>query len=138
MSVDTFVFINDARLPTVDQWRAALERASTAIVLDDFGELRTFRGRVPATFDGHATGFEWNYGPIADVFTGPVPDGRGDRDRVVDCVMRGSLREMVCGMLAMAVLAEIGDGLVYDERTSGLISPRAALEYARKLQAELT
>ena len=59
MSVDSFFFVRDVKLPTIPQWQTALDRAVVGIVLEDVGDLRTHAGYLPATYFGEQSGFEW-------------------------------------------------------------------------------
>jgi hypothetical protein len=59
MSVDSFFFVRDKKLPTVMQWQDALDHAGVGIALEDVGDLRKHTGYIPATHHGQATGFEW-------------------------------------------------------------------------------
>jgi hypothetical protein len=138
MSVDCLVFLRDDRLPTAGQWQAALDRAGTGIVLDKVTDLRGHTGYLPAIHRGQASGFEWYYGPLAEYFGGTPPDGIEDRRHVVDFVTHSDMRELVCGMIAGAVLAQIADGRVLDEDSGTLINGDAALEIARGVESGLS
>ena len=88
MSVDSFFFVRDERLPTIPQWQIGLDRAGVGIVLEDVGDLREHTGYLPATYGGQPSGFEWFYGPLGENFAGHVPDGLGGREHVIvstDC-----------------------------------------------------
>lgn len=138
MSVDTFVFICDDKLPTIKQWQAALERADTGIVLDPaIDDLRTHDGYLPATHQGHDSGFEWLYAPLADGFGGTPPEGLGDRGHVVNFITHSDMRELACAMISGAVLAEIADGLVFDEENESVINGSSALIAARKVESQI-
>ncbi|MGD9644623.1 MAG: hypothetical protein AB7U73_02860 [Pirellulales bacterium] len=136
MSVDTFAFLRDDRLPTIEQWQDALARENLDIVLENVGGLREHIGYLPATHRGQQSGFEWFYGSIADVYGDPAPSGLGDRQHAIDCVTHSDMRELVCAMLSLAVLAQLADGLVYDEESNELISGQAALKIAREIEAD--
>jgi hypothetical protein len=137
MSVDSFFFVRDNKLPTITQWQAALDRAGVGIALEDIGDLRKHTGYLPATHRGHPSGFEWFYGPLADNFGGEPPEGLGGRDHVVNCVTHSDMRELVCGMVACSVLSQLADGVFLDEESGGVISADAALQMARGLESEL-
>lgn len=77
MSVSQFVFLRDERLPTLEQWQAALDRAGVGITLDPVGDLRVHSGFLPARHHEHPSGFEWHYGPVAENLGGPAPAGVG-------------------------------------------------------------
>jgi hypothetical protein len=137
MSVDSFFFLRDDRLPTVSQWQGALDRAGTGIILEDVGDLRDHTGYLPATHRGHPSGFEWYYGPLADNFGGEPPDGLADRGHAINCVTHSDLRELVCGLIACSVLIQGADGLFLDEESEQVVGADAALEKATALESQL-
>ena len=137
MSVDTFVFLRDDRLPSRAEWQTALDIEDACITLDTVDDLREFSGYWPAKFDGHDSGFEWLYGPVADTF-GELPEGAGDRRHAVDFVTHSDMRELVCALFAAGVLAKLADGLFFDEESASLVSGERAIEIARLIaEAEL-
>src|SRR5262245_51979531 len=136
MSVNSFFFVRDEKLPTIPQWQAALDRAEVSIVLEDVGDLRKHTGYLPAIFRGQPSGFEWFYGPNGDNLGGDVPDGLGGRDHVINCVTHSDLGELVCGLVACSVLSQIADGLFLDEESGGLISASHALQMALQIESQ--
>lgn len=130
MSVQSFFFVRDGKLPTVAQWQAALDKADVGIMLEDVGNLREHTGYLPASRRGHPSGFEWFYGPIADNFGDDPPAGLDGRDHVVNCVTDSNMRELVCALVACSVLSQLADGLLLDEESGELLEPPAALEQA--------
>jgi hypothetical protein len=137
MSVDGFVFLSDEKLPTVQQWQAALDRANTGITLDVIDDLRGHTGFFPVDHRGHESGFEWYYGPLADSFGATPPEGLDGRGHVINFVTHSDMRELVCAMIAGAVLADIADGLVFDEETGGTIDGNTALTVAKSLEDDI-
>jgi len=137
MSVDHVVFVRDDRLPTLEQWQAALARADSGIVLEKIDDLRAHTGYLPASHRGHDSGFEWYYGTIDEWFDGDPPEGLGDRQHVATFVTHSDMREFVCGMVAGAVLAQVSIGMVYDEDSDELIDAHAALEIARGTEKKI-
>jgi hypothetical protein len=130
MSVDTFFFVRDEKLPTISQWQAALDHARVGIALEDIGDLRKHTGYLPATYYAQPSGFEWFYGPLAENFSGDVPDGLDGREHVINCVTHSDMAELVCGLVACSVLAQVADGLFLDEESGQLVSPNQALQMA--------
>jgi hypothetical protein len=130
MSVDSFFFVRNEKLPTIAQWQAALDAAGVGVVLENIGDLRKHSGYLPATYRGQPSGFEWFYGPIADNFGGDVPDGLDGRQHVINCVTHSDMRELACALAACAALSELADGLLYDEESGGLLDPAAAMTQA--------
>jgi hypothetical protein len=119
------------------EWQAALDQASTGIVLGSVSDLRRSRGYLPLTYCGHRSGFEWYYGTLARNFTAPLPDGLGDRSHAASFVTHSDLRELICAVMAGAVLASLANGLMFDENTGGVIDGNAALERARRLELKV-
>jgi hypothetical protein len=136
MSVDAFFFVCDENLPTVSQWQAALDRAGVGIVLDDVGDLRKHSGRLPAVWRGQPSGFEWFYGPLAEMFGGDAPHGLHGRRHVINCVTHSDMTELVCGLIACSVLAQIADGVFLDDDSGGLVGPNQALEMALGMESQ--
>jgi hypothetical protein len=134
MSVDTFVFLRDDRLPPIAVWQAALDQAAVGIVLSDVSDLRKHTGYLPARHRGHPSGFEWYFGTIAEYFGGELPSGLGDRGHVINFVTHSDTRELFCAMVSGAVLASIADGRLFDEESGGLLEPDTALAQALTLE----
>jgi hypothetical protein len=136
MSVDSFFFVRDDKLPTIPQWQAALDQARVGIVLEDVGDLRKHTGFLPATYRGRPSGFEWFYGPLAENFSGDAPDGLGAREHVITCVIHSDMGELVCGLVACSVLSQVADGLFLDEEPGSLISANQALQMALGIESQ--
>jgi hypothetical protein len=136
MSVESFFFVRDEKLPTISEWQTALNKAGVEIVLEDVGDLRKHTGYLPATHRGRRSGFEWFYGPLADNFGGDPPDGLGGRAHVVNCVTHSDMGELICGLVACSVLSQLADGVFLDEESGGALSADAALEFARGLESQ--
>lgn len=137
MSVESFFFVRDAKLPTIPLWQAALDRAGVGIVLENVGDLRTHSGYLPATHRGHESGFEWFYGSLAENFGGDLLDGLDGREHVINCVTHSDMRELVCGLVACSVLSQLADGVFLDEESGGLLKPAAALAQALSYESQI-
>ncbi len=136
MSVDSFFFVRDEKLPTIPQWQAALDGTGVGIVLADVGDLRKHTGYLPATHRGQSSGFEWFYGPLAENFSGDAPDGLNGRGHVINCVTHSDMGELVCGLIACSVLSQVADGLFLDEESGSLISANQALQMALGIESQ--
>ena len=130
MPGEHLVFLRDDRLPSVEQWQAALDLAETEIVLGTIPDLRKHEGLWPATHHRRAAALEWYYGPIEENFGGPLPAGVGKRTHAINFVTHGDIRELLCAMIAGAVLAQIADGVVFDAHSGGVIGADRALHAA--------
>lgn len=135
MSVNSFFFVHDEKLPTISQWQAALDQSGDGIVFEDVGDLRKHTGYLPATYRGKPSGFEWFYGPLRDTLAGNPPEGLDGRAHVVNCVTHSDMGELVCGLIACAVLSQLADGVFLDEESGGLLGADAALEMARGIES---
>ena len=131
MSVDSFVFLQENRLPTIAEWQRALDEEQCGIALEPIKDLRTHSGYLPANYCGHQSGFEWFFGPIAETF-GEKPEAVGSRSHAIDFVTHSDMRKLICGMIAGAVLAKLADGLVFDEESGEYIDGSKALEIAKR------
>ena len=138
MSVESFFFVRDAKLPTIQRWQAALDLAGVGIVLENVGDLRKHTGYLPATHRGHPSGFEWFYGQVTDNFDGEAPEGLEGREHVIKCVTHSDMRELVCGFVACSVLLQLADGAFFDEESGGLLDPSAALAQALSMEPHIS
>ena len=136
MSVDSFFFIRDENLPTIAKWQQALDSASTGIVLEDVGDLRSHTGYLPATHRGHESGFEWFYGPVLETF-GDSPSALGDRGHAINCVTHSDMRELVCGIISCSILVQLADGLFFDEESEEALAPEVGVALGCSLESKL-
>jgi hypothetical protein len=136
MSVDSFFFVRDEKLPTISEWQSALDRAGVDIVLEDVGDLRKHTGYLPARYRGQPSGFEWLYGPLAENFGGDAPDGLNGRVHVINCVTHSDMTELVCGLVACSVLSQVADGLFLDDESGGIVSADQALKMALGIESQ--
>jgi hypothetical protein len=136
MSVNSFFFVRDEKLPTVSQWQAALDGAGVGIVLEDIGDLRKHTGYLPARFRGQPSGFEWSYGPLAENFGGDAPDGLNGRKHVINCVTHSDMTELLCGLVACSVLSQVADGVFLDEESGSVVTADQALQMALGIEAK--
>jgi hypothetical protein len=137
MSIECYYFLRGEKLPSVSQWQAALNEAGADIVLDDVGDLRTHTGYIPVIYRGQPSGFEWFFGPLEENYCGIAPDGIGDRAHVINCVTHSDMRELVCGLVACAVLSRLADGVFLNDESGQVISAEQALLEARKTESEV-
>lgn len=135
MSVDSFVFLRDDRLPSIEQWQHGLDELGIDISLDQIDDLRAHEGYLPATFKGEDSGFEWYYGPADETF-GEQPPRAGDRLHAVDFVTGGDMEELICATYCLGVLAKLADGLFYDEDSDTFMTGEEAIAMARDLESQ--
>ncbi|NQV26999.1 MAG: hypothetical protein HQ518_21830 [Rhodopirellula sp.] len=135
MSVDTFIFLNNDRLPSRDAWQHALDNAETGMTLDVVDNLREFSGYLPVKFNGADSGFEWYYGPVEEVF-GRRPRELADRDFAIDFVTHSDMQELTCALYAAGVLGKLADGLFHDEERDAFVPCDRVLEIVRNIGVE--
>lgn len=130
MSVDTFVFIRNDKLPTTTDWNAALKSAGIPLVLDDIDDLPSFSGYLPAKFATHDAGFEWMFGRAQEIAES-VAASVGDRTHVGVFTTHGEMIELVSSLYAAAALTKITDGLAYDGESGEFFSPDDLMSIAK-------
>jgi hypothetical protein len=133
MSVDQFVFLREADLPSTSQWQATLDQLGIDLQLDTTVEPNGHSGYWPARFGGQDSGFEYFCGSIPDAFGAPPPDGLNDRDYVVNLVTHSDMHELRCAMYAASALAAVCDGLCFDEEADALTTATAVLHEAHSI-----
>jgi hypothetical protein len=130
VSIDQFVFLAKASLPTTDVWQGALDGLGIDVHLDESIETASHSGFWPVRCGTSQLGFEYYAGPVAEIFGGEPPVGIGVRDYVVNLVTHSDLQELRCALLAAAALAIETDGVVFDDETGGLTTGSSLLEEA--------
>lgn len=133
MSVDVFVFIGEASLPSRTRWQAGLDALGVALQLGDIGDVTSHTGYWPVTIHGSTSGFELYTGSVEHAFGRPAPSGAGDRELVVDLVTGGDMQELLCSLYAASALAYVADGVCYDEETDSAVPYGVFLDQARLL-----
>ena len=133
MSVDLFVFLSASNLPTTAEWQDGIDRLGVNVRLDESIDSANHSGFWPAQCGSGQLGFEYYTGSVADTFGAQGPDGLGGRDFVANFVTHSDLQELRCAMIAAAALATLADGVVFDDKTGGLIVGSALLEQAQTI-----
>lgn len=138
MSAAILVYFKDSKLPTVDEWNAAIKAEGFDLVLDPF-DPRTDSCYRPAILNGRGSGFEWYFNAL----TAEDKTELSDMPQIVDCDCLASLHytsmadEDVATSIAAAVLAKLTGGFYLDtDRGNDLFDGPAALDVAREAVAE--
>ncbi|MGH9228759.1 MAG: hypothetical protein ACRD07_08525 [Acidimicrobiales bacterium] len=137
VSVDQFVFLRKADMPSTSRWQAALDQLGIDLQLNPTLDPSVHSGYWPALLGDHDSGFEYLCGSIPDAFGAPPPDGLNGRDYVINLVTHSDLRELRCAMYAASALAVACDGLCFDEETGGLTSASAVLQEAHSIAEDV-
>ena len=135
MSVDTFVFLPEGRLPTVAEWQNALDDAGVGVVLEDVGDLRTHTGYIPATLKGRPSGFEWLSGTVDEIF-GEEPEELSEHPEACCFTTRSDVGELVCALYSAAVISRSGGGLIYDEEEDSFVGADPVFTIAREIEEQ--
>lgn len=143
MSVVIEVFLAGERMPTPEQWAAAIRAHGFEMDLDPDFDVRDFTGFLPCKYKGHDAGFEYYF----DAVDWDADPGESDeelrkavagRDSYVSLVTHSSWHEFATSVIASGVLCAISDGVLIDDRP---ISASAAIAWAkegeRTVEAEL-
>jgi hypothetical protein len=133
------VFLSRSKVPTVDDWNAALQREGFDLVIDPF-ELLSDDGYCPAFLKGKESGFEWYLSEVSK--SEKLPD-HPFKAFVGNCDLRAQLcftsqaNEEVVSVIAGAVLAKLCGGFYWDPETDQrFLQNEEAISVARKLAAQ--
>lgn len=138
MSVASSVFLKRSAMPTPARWAAAIREAGFALKLDEAFNVETFEGFLPCEHAGVESGFEYFF-RTADL--SPLsPEQRrfvGDRDLEILFVTRARWHDLISAITAGCVLAQLTDGVRWDQEGGELESGADALASARSVVADL-
>ena len=141
MSVDLYVYLRDAEIPTREQWQEAIDEAGIDLVLDKEFSVREHEGGfVPVLMGEEETGFEFYLDSLDESY---IPDEPNAAQRLADrgCVAAfrlSDLQEWVAAMYAAAVLTQLANGLLCDAQIGELVDGARAMEMAHEAAEELS
>lgn len=108
MANEQFAFIHKNKVPSPDQWQAAVDAAGFDLKLDP--ELKVFEdeGFMPCKLFGKDSGVETYYSPIDEVFDdlAEAEELAGDRDFCISFRWGSRYSEAACAMILSYVLAD--------------------------------
>lgn len=114
-------------MPTPEAWASAIVEAGFPAELDADFDIDTFSGFLPCRYAGVDAGFEYFAGPPeSDEIE--LPSGV---DFAVTLATHAEMRELAASTVAVAVLASLTGGLLYDPQAGLTIAAGDALEWAR-------
>jgi hypothetical protein len=134
MSMELYVFLNKADMPTPGQWQQAISKSGFDLRLDcDFDQF-TFTGFLPCKLQDRTTGFEYYFSPKEDVATpgtylAPIT---GPFDSVVSFVWGGDFNELTAVLMASAALADSCHSLLHLAVDDSSVKGTDALSYAHQ------
>ncbi len=134
MSIDLHIFLSDSRVPDRVAWQKAIDDLGFATILDANFDVRHDTGFRPATYEGQATGFEFNLEAAADVLSSyPHVAARiGARDKCATFIWGGDLTEMCAALSAAAALAKLADGIYFYPADDIIYAADEAIEAVRR------
>jgi hypothetical protein len=119
MSIVVEVRFPSGRLPTPQVWQDSIVSNNFAVEIDSDFDPVTFKGFLPARYQGQPAGFEYYYDPGAD--------GKS----CVSLVWAGRIREAVSGIIAAACLCHLTKGYLIDTEAGETIEAPSAIDWAR-------
>src|SRR6185503_1171268 len=121
MSTAIQVFLPDTRLPTVEEWNAAIKAEGFDLALNPFNP-RKDNGYRPALIHGEDSGFEWYLSTVMELKRSPdFPFAAeiGNCDVQASLVFGSRADEAAAASVAGAVLAKLAGGCYHDAEGSG-------------------
>ena len=139
MSMEMHVFLQQSKVPSVDQWQKALKDSGFGLTLDRRLSIQTNTGYSPAVYKGIKTGFEFHLSPASEITETyeNVADNIGSRELSANFVWGGDLRECVAAVIASAILAAVADGVLYDPQEGLFFKGDEAIAMARQIIEEV-
>lgn len=137
MSMELLVF-SDRRLHSMSEWQRAIDSERLGIVLPADDSIDGLHGYLPLHHYGKNTGFECHHYDAADMMAFFHNVNFGHRWAQCLCFIWGSdFDEGLAASMASAAYAKAADGIVYDPQDDVIMSPREALDVARRMEDEL-
>ena len=133
MSIEIHVFMQDARVPSRDEWQQAIAQLGFPTVLCPTLDVRADTGFSPTTYKAQRTGFEFDVSPAADVLSSypHVAAAVGNRDRCATFRWGGDLTECAAALSAAAALVKVTDGLYFYPDDDTVLGADDAVEALR-------
>ncbi len=133
MSVEVQVYLDPQKMPSPEQWQAAIRERGFDVMIDTDFDPWEHTGFLPGEYDGEEAGFEYFAGRLSadETRRAGVPAGLS---ACIDLVTHGDEAEWYSSIIAGAVLAEMTQG-IFDQTDAddGRWGPEDAVWYARKL-----
>jgi hypothetical protein len=137
MSMELFVF-SDRRLSSMSEWQRSIDSEHLGILLPTDGSIDELRGYLPVHRHEKSTGFECHHYDAAEMLASFHDIDFGRTWTQCLCFIWGSdFDEGLAASMASAAYAKAADGIVYDPQDDLVMSPREALDVARRMEEEL-
>lgn len=131
MSYELHVYLAGDRLPTRDEWQQALNDRGEDLILDEFSP-REHTGFLPAQFKGSDSGFEYYYDSVNDDTPKEIREVIGGRDGIVAARLFSDPNEYRAATTALAVLAELSDGVLCDPQSGECVAAEHVFEWIKQ------
>ena len=135
MSTELYVFLEDSRVPSRDDWQLAIDQLAFPLQLEADWDLHSDSGFLPAILAGAESGFEFYLEELPEGDPG-IGLEAAPCDRVAAFRLGGDMQELVSAMYAAAALTDVAKGRFYDEEKHSLVDGPAAVEYALRIARE--
>jgi hypothetical protein len=133
MSFDLSVYLECSRLPTIEEWAAAISREGFPLTFPESVDLPSHTGYLPAVLKDVETGFELLVRVLDPSEELPEMPGNqtlpADADVYFCC---HGIDECLAASIAAAVLANMTDGMYDDPQRGEAFSGREAVARARR------
>ena len=137
MSMELLVF-SDRRLSSIREWQRAIDLDRVRIMLPADALIDELRGYLPVHHYGKQTGFECHHYNATEMMAFCQGVNFGHAWTQCLCFIWGSdFDEALAASMASATYAKAAEGIVYDPQDNVIMSPREALDAARRLEVEL-
>jgi hypothetical protein len=137
MSMEVLVF-SDRRLRSMNEWQRAIDSEQLGIVLPSDDSIDELHGYLPLHHYGKNTGFECHHYDAAEMIASFRGMNFGHPWTQCLCFIWASdFDEGLAAYMASAAYAKAADGIVYDPQDDRIMSPREALDVARRMEDDL-
>lgn len=137
MSMELLVF-SDRRLRSMSEWQRAVDSDRLGVVLPLDESIDSLHGYLPVNHFGKKTGFECAHRDAAKMMAFCQGVNFGHPWTQCLCfIWGGDFDEALAAYMASAAYAKAAEGIVYDPQDDVIMSPREALDAARRLEDEL-
>ena len=137
MSMEILVF-SDRRLDSMSEWQRAIDSEGLSILLPEGASTDELHGYLPVHRGDIRTGFECTHRDAAEMmaFYRGINFGH-PWAQCLSFIWGSDFEEGLAASMTSAAYAKQANGIVYDPQDDLIMSPREALEHARRQKDEL-
>jgi len=136
MSNSMSVFVNKAKLPSVDELRNEVEKMG--LKLEEWDEqLVDIEGYWPGEYKSQEAGFEFGVEEIDEDIKADLEDWEvnlddlGDRDYLIDLVFREEIDVDAC-VICIVALCKLSDAISFDEDEELNVNSETCIKWAKE------